>query len=149
MPHCPYHYLPSPFLLLFAHFTGLFICSFHLSRLSPGLLIYTAPTTPLGHTGLRHRSRCPLKAQCVHTDMKRSTKTEMPFWESTQRHKITAGKHKDTRRKENTQAPPSRCVSSKAEVPELCIWESDMLPWTTAWSYSGVCPFGKVEIWVD
>lgn len=55
------------------------ICSFHLPRLSPGPLIYTAPTAPLGQTGLWRHSLCALKGHCVHTDMKRRTETENGF----------------------------------------------------------------------
>lgn len=46
-----------PFFL-FGHLPGLFICSFHLPRLSPGPLIYSAPTAPLGQT----RAAPPLTA---------------------------------------------------------------------------------------
>lgn len=46
--HSPYHYF-FPFFLS-GHLPGLFICSFHLPRLSPGSLIYSAPTAPLGQT---------------------------------------------------------------------------------------------------
>lgn len=123
MPHSPYHYYSFPFFFssLFGYFSGLFICSFHLPRLSPGPLIYTAPTAPLGQTGLRRHSLCTLKGQCVHTDMKGWTKTENGFL---RKHPETwdkwREKEKDTRRKENAQAPPSIFMSSKAEVPESC-----------------------------
>lgn len=134
----------SPFFL-FGYFSGLFICSFHLPRLSPGPLIYTAATAPLGQTGLRRHSLCTLKGQCVHTDMKGWTKTENGFL---RKHPETwdkwREKEKDTRRKENAQAPPSIFMSSKAEVPESCIWESDMmLPWTTALKLLWRLPFWK------
>ncbi len=78
-PHSPYHYLSFLFFPLLGHFTGPSICSFHLPRLSPGPLIYTAPTAPLGQTGLRRHSLRALKGHCVHTDMKRRTETENGF----------------------------------------------------------------------
>lgn len=51
----------------------------------------------------------------------------MAFRESTQRHEISGEKEEYTQRRENTLAPPSLLMSSKAEVTELCILESEML----------------------
>lgn len=68
----------------------------------------------------------------------------MAFRESTQGHEISGGKEEDTREKENILASPSLFMSSKVEVTEWCIWESEMmLPWTRALRLPWRLPFWK------
>lgn len=68
----------------------------------------------------------------------------MAFRESTQGHEISGEKEKDTREKENILASPSLFMSSKVEVTEWCIWESEMmLPWTSALRLPWRLPFWK------
>lgn len=52
--------MTSVFFSLFGHLPGLFICSFHLLRMSPGPLIYSAPTAPLGRTQAAAFSQRPV-----------------------------------------------------------------------------------------
>lgn len=114
-PHSPYHYPSFPFFFppLFGHFSGLSICSFHLPRPSPGPLIYTAPTAPVGQTRLRRHSPAALKGHNVHTDMKRQRERQrMAFREITQRHEISEEKDKDTQKK-GKHTRPSFSISCR------------------------------------